>query len=201
MSSDRTRRQSRLTATMLFGIVAGMIGLSYASVPLYRMFCQATGFAGTPKTEGVVVPSQPGDGFVTVRFDANVNSELPWQFHPAQRQLRVRLGEQTLAHYVAANRSDRPVTGTATFNVSPDKAAMYFSKIDCFCFTEQTLAPGQEVSMPVSFFVDPALAEDTTVNDVTNITLSYTFYRATDDGEPQGKTAKIVAVPASQVGG
>ena len=130
------------------------------------MFCQATGYGGTPKTEDVARP-KVADGEVTVKFDANVNSALPWRFHPEKRQVRLRLGEETLVHFTAANLSDQPVTGTATFNVVPEKVAPYFSKLECFCFTEQTLAPGQEVSMPVVFFVDPALAEDATARDAT----------------------------------
>ena len=133
--------------------------------------CQATGYDGTPKTEGVVRSEHVTDAMVTVRFDANVNSALPWRFAPAQREVRVRLGEETLVHYTAKNTSDKPITGTATFNVVPDKAAQYFSKLECFCFTEQTLAPGEEVSMPVVFYVDPALAEDVDARDVTTLTL------------------------------
>jgi cytochrome c oxidase assembly protein subunit 11 len=192
-------RRSRITAAALFGVVAGMVGLSFASVPLYRLYCQATGYAGTPKTEGVVRPTAVADQQVTVRFDANVNSGLPWRFAPVQREIRVRLGEETLVHYTAVNRSDKPITGTATFNVVPEKVAPYFSKLECFCFTEQTLAPGQEVSMPVVFFVDPALAGDATANDATTITLSYTFYRAEGDGE--GKAPEVAATRTPGTGG
>ena len=189
-------RRTRITAVALGGLVAGMVGLSFASVPLYRMFCQATGYDGTPKTQGVVRPMAVADERVTVRFDANVNSALPWRFRPEKRQVRLRLGEETLVHFTAANLSDRPITGTATFNVVPEKVAPYFSKLECFCFTEQTLAPGQEVSMPVVFFVDPALAEDATARDATTITLSYTFFRVASDGQPQGKVAATRATGA-----
>jgi cytochrome c oxidase assembly protein subunit 11 len=178
-----------------------MGGLSFASAPLYRMFCQATGYGGTPKTEGVTRPAALADGQVTVSFDANVNSGLPWRFRPEKRQVRLRLGEETLVHFSAANLSDQPVTGTATFNVVPEKAAPYFSKLECFCFTEQTLAPGQEISMPVIFFVDPALAKDATAKDATNITLSYTFFRAQGEGEARTKSGKIAAVQGKRVGG
>jgi cytochrome c oxidase assembly protein subunit 11 len=170
-----------------------MAGLSLASSELYRMFCQATGYGGTPKTENVAKPKLIADGEVTVRFDANVNSALPWRFYPEKRQVRLRLGEETLVHFTAANLADQPVTGTATFNVVPEKVAQYFSKLECFCFTEQTLAPGQEVAMPVVFFVDPALAEDSTARDATTITLSYTFFRAEGNGEPQATARKIVS--------
>ncbi len=194
-------RRMRITAAVLFGVVVGMAGLSLASSELYRMFCQATGYGGTPKTEGVARPTAIADGEVTVRFDANVNSALPWRFHPEKRQVRLRLGEETLVHFTAANLADTPVTGTATFNVVPEKVAPYFSKLECFCFTEQTLAPGQEVAMPVVFFVDPALAKDATARDVTTVTLSYTFFRAEGDGGPQAKASKIAATPATRAGG
>jgi cytochrome c oxidase assembly protein subunit 11 len=189
-------RRTRIIAVALGGVVAGMIGLSFASVPLYRMFCQATGYDGTPKTQGVVRPTAVADERVTVRFDANVNSSLPWRFRPEKREVRLRLGEETLVHFTAVNLSDQPVTGTATFNVVPEKAAAYFNKLECFCFAEQTLAPGEEVAMPVVFFVDPALAEDATARDVTTITLSYTFFRAAGDGRPQGKVAAAKAAGA-----
>ena len=194
-------RRVRITVSILCGVVVGMAGLSLASSELYRMFCQATGYGGTPKTENVARPKVVTDGQVTVRFDANVNSALPWRFHPEKRQVRVRLGEETLVYFTAANLADQPVTGTATFNVVPEKVAQYFSKLECFCFTEQTLAPGQEVNMPVVFFVDPALAEDSTARDATTITLSYTFFRAEGDGGPQGTARKIVATPVARAGG
>jgi len=182
VQANAGRTKNRAGATILFGIVAGMVGLSFASVPLYRMFCQVTGYAGTPKTENVAASSGVIDHTVTVQFDANVNGDLPWQFKPTQRGIEVRLGEETLAYYTAANVSDQPVVGTATFNVAPDAAAQYFSKLDCFCFTEQRLEPGQEVSMPVLFYVDPLLLEDAEANDVSTITLSYTFFPA--EGPP-----------------
>jgi cytochrome c oxidase assembly protein subunit 11 len=192
----RRERRTRIIAVALGGLVAGMIGLSFASVPLYRMFCQATGYDGTPKTQGVVRPTAVADGRVTVRFDTNVNSSLPWRFRPEKREVQLRLGEETLVHFTAANLSDQPITGSATFNVVPEKAAAYFNKLECFCFSEQTLAPGEEVAMPVVFFVDPALAEDATARDATTITLSYTFFRAADDGRPQGKVAAAKAAGA-----
>lgn len=204
MTDEPTKRQPRrlrATAGILVGIAAGMLGLSFASVPLYRMFCQATGYDGTPKTVDVVRPDRTLDQTVTVRFDANVNAALPWSFQPVERQVRVRLGEETLIQYVARNNSDQPVTGQALFNVVPEKVAPYFNKLECFCFTEQTLEPGQEVSMPVVFFVDPAMADDPTVRDVSTITLSYTFYRA--EGEPTGKsaTARLDTARSTKVGG
>jgi cytochrome c oxidase assembly protein subunit 11 len=163
-------------AVTLFAVVGGMLGLSFASVPLYRLFCQVTGYGGTPKTTDVAAPSTVSERMITVQFDTNVNSSLPWQFEPAERQVRLRLGEEHLTHFSARNRADHPITGTATFNVVPETAARYFSKIQCFCFEEQTLAAGQEVSMPVLFYVDPALAEDPETRNVKTITLSYTFF-------------------------
>lgn len=199
-------RRLRITTGILVGVAAGMLGLSFASVPLYRMFCQATGYDGTPKTVDVARSERTVDRIVTVRFDANVNSALPWSFEPVQHEVRVKLGEETLIHYTARNNSDRPITGQATFNIVPEKAAQYFNKIACFCFDEQTLDPRQEVDMPVLFYVDPALADDPTVKDVTQITLSYTFYRV--DGNSSSKsatarsaTARLDTARAAKAGG
>lgn len=189
MKTGKTR--NRAGAAMLFTVVAGMVGLSFASVPLYRMFCQATGYGGTPKTENVAASSGIVDQTVTVQFDANVNADMPWRFKPAERGIDVHLGEETLTHYTAVNLSDRRVTGTATFNVAPDAAAQYFSKIECFCFTEQTLEPGQEVSMPVLFYVDSAMADDLDARDIRKITLSYTFYRTDEDDKNTPRTAGV----------
>ncbi len=171
--------RTTLTAVILFAVVVAMGGLAFASVPLYRLFCQVTGFAGTPKTGAYVGTASAGAGAageVTVRFDANVNSQLPWQFQPVERQVVVRPGQEVLIHYRAHNLADHPITGTATFNVTPFKAAQYFNKIECFCFTEQTLKPGEDVSMPVVFYVDPQLFEDPNTAEVRKITLSYTFF-------------------------
>lgn len=166
-------RNRRLMAGLLV-VVGGMVGVSYAAVPLYRLFCQVTGFGGTPKV--AAGPSAAvSDRMMRVRFDSMVNG-LAWSFQPVRREIRVRVGETTVAYYRARNDSDRPLTGTATFNVTPLKAGSYFSKIECFCFTEQRLEPGQSVEMPVSFFVDPAIDKDVNLDDVTTITLSYTFF-------------------------
>lgn len=180
------------TAVALCGAAAGMLGLSFASVPLYRLYCQATGYAGTPRTVNVAAPTRIDERRVTVNFDANVNSHLPWQFVPMQRRIEVRAGEETLIHYRAINLSSETVTGTATFNISPDKAAQYFNKLQCFCFTEQTLKPGEDVEMPVVFYVDPALFDDPDTADVKTITLSYTFFRV-DDETPGGDPAKVAS--------
>ncbi len=170
-------RRHIITAALLFTLVAGMTGLAFASVPLYRLFCQVTGFGGTPRVE-TAGPTGKVAGQITVRFDSNVNSGLPWRFKPVQRQMKVGIGEATLAHFTAENLSDKPATGTATFNVTPHKAAQYFAKVQCFCFDEQRLEAGQLVDMPVSFFIDPEILDDPNARDVSTITLSYTFFRA-----------------------
>jgi cytochrome c oxidase assembly protein subunit 11 len=178
-----SNRRNAATAMVLIGVVGGMAGLAYASVPLYRLFCQVTGFGGTTQVADSL-PERVVDRVITVRFDADVSASLAWRFRPAQRSIDVRLGEQALAFYTARNDSDRPTTGTATFNVTPAKAGSYFTKIDCFCFDEQTLNPGQSADMPVTFFVDPEMADARNLDDVTTITLSYTFFNADRENEP-----------------
>ena len=192
--------RNRRTGLMLFTIVLGMVALAFASVPLYRLFCEVTGFGGTPqRVEASAAPAAQSERVVTVRFNADVNSGLPWSFQPAQRSVEVRIGEQALAFYRATNHADRPVTGTATFNVTPDKAGAYFAKIECFCFTEQTLQPGQSIEMPVTFYVDPAMLKDRGLDDVDTITLSYTFFRAADDAERNAE--KVSAAPVGGADG
>lgn len=161
------------------GIVAIMLGLAFASVPLYRMFCEATGLGGTTRR----AEAAPGAvaGQIAVRFDANTSAGLPWKFEPVQRVVEVAPGARTQILYRAENLSDRTVTGQAVFNVSPDQAGRYFNKIACFCFTEQTLKPHQKVDMPVVFFVDPAMIDDPDADHVREITLSYTFYPVESD--------------------
>ena len=162
------------TAMFLVLLVFGMTGLAYASVPLYRLFCQVTGINGTTQR----ADSAPGAaaGEVSVRFDANTNAALPWRFEPVQGKVSIAPGARTQVMYRAANLTARPTTGTATFNVSPGIAGKYFSKIECFCFSEQTLKGGERVDMPVIFFVDPKLREDPDTRHIDEITLSYTFY-------------------------
>jgi cytochrome c oxidase assembly protein subunit 11 len=156
-------------------VAAVMVGLAYASVPLYRLFCQVTGYGGT--TQKASKPSDTLlDRSVTVRLDANVGRGLSWTFEPVERTVDVKLGETTLALYRATNTSGQPVTGTATFNVTPEVAGTYFNKLECFCFKEQRLEPGQSAEMPVSFYVDPAIVNDKDAGKVSQITLSYTFY-------------------------
>jgi cytochrome c oxidase assembly protein subunit 11 len=169
----------RRVALWCAAVAVAMVGLAYASVPLYRLFCQVTGYGGT--TQKVSKPSDTVlDSAVTVRFDANVGRGLSWTFEPVERRVDVKLGETTLALYRATNTSGRPMTGMATFNVAPEVAGIYFNKLVCFCFKEQRLEPGQSVEMPVSFFVDPAIVNDKDAGKVSQITLSYTFYPADD---------------------
>ena len=186
----KARPRNGIVAAALVAVVGGMVGLSFASVPLYRLFCQLTGFGGTPNVATAPDTTKMSDRTIAVRFDANVNPALPWQFRPEQLEVRVRLGEPTLAFYKAVNQSDRAVTGTATFNVTPYKAGIYFSKIECFCFTEQRLAAHQAADMPVQFFVDPEIFKDPNTRDVTAITLSYTFFPVEAE-EPKGRTSRI----------
>jgi cytochrome c oxidase assembly protein subunit 11 len=174
-NSARNRRVATLSA--LF--VAGMVGLAYASVPLYSMFCKATGFGGTPQ-RAEAAPEKAIERRMTIRFDANTAPSLPWLFEPVQRSLEVKVGEENFAYYRATNKSDHTVTGTAVFNVTPDTTGAYFNKIQCFCFTKQTLKAGESIELPVSFFVDPAIVEDHGLDKVNTITLSYTFYPAGD---------------------
>ena len=162
------------TAAYMALIVAAMIGLAFASVPLYRMFCELTGFAGTPQRADKAPGAVAGE--VGVRFDANVHPGLPWRFEPKQTTVRVQPGGRTIIFYRAQNLSARPITGQAVFNVSPGQVGKYFKKIECFCFTEQTLKAGESVNMPVVFFVDPQILKDEDTKDIDEITLSYTFY-------------------------
>jgi cytochrome c oxidase assembly protein subunit 11 len=161
------------TALFLVLLVFGMTGLAFASVPLYRIFCQVTGFGGAT-VRATEAPGAAG-GQIGMRFDANIDPALPWRFEPAGRE-RVRLGERTIVHYTATNLTARPTTGRAIFNVTPAQAGAFFNKIECFCFTEQTLKPGESVKMPVVFFVDPKVREEEATRTIDEITLSYTFY-------------------------
>lgn len=160
---------------ILAGVAAGMVALSFAAVPLYRMFCQTTGYGGT--TQRASAPA--GEVLartVTVRFDANIAPGLGWHFEPVQRTQVVHVGETALAFFRATNTSDHPITGTAVFNVLPEVVGIHFNKLECFCFKEQTLAPGQTVDMPVSYFIAPAFASDPDLAFADTVTLSYTFY-------------------------
>jgi len=169
-------KNARIAWTLVL-VTAGMLGMAYAAVPLYQAFCKATGFAGTP----LVAQSDDRPVIkrtVMVRFDTNVDPNLSWRFDPEQREVKVHLGEEKLVFFKATNLSQRPIVGTATYNVTPERTAGWFNKIQCFCFTEQLLKPGQSVDMPVVFFVDSDMDKDRRYDDINTITLSYTFYEA-----------------------
>ena len=172
MSAIAERNKAVAIKAALLGLA--MLGLAFASVPLYRIFCQVTGFDGTTQ----VAQDAPGAvaGQVGVRFDANIEPSLPWTFEPEQTRIRIHPGARTTIYYRAVNLAARPTTGRAIFNVTPAQAGQYFSKIECFCFTEQTLKAGETVRMPVVFYVDPRIRQDETTRDIDEITLSYTFY-------------------------
>jgi len=184
--NNKKQGGKNVVALLLVGLVAGMVGLSFAAVPLYRIFCQATGYNGTPKRADREA-DKVLDRTMTVRFDANVDKHLEWSFVPVKKKMDVKIGETTLAFFRATNNSDHPITGSAIFNVSPQQIAPYFNKIQCFCFTKQTLAPGASKEMPVTFFVDPKMADDIDTKNLSEVTLSYTFYR---NDEPVAEVAQ-----------
>lgn len=170
------RRSNQRVAAWVAAITIGMFAMAYAAVPIYRVFCKVTGYGGTTQVAEAYATSV-GSREITVRFDSNIDADLPWSFSPEQTAITLRTGENGLAFYQAENLSDAPVTGMAVYNVTPDKAGIYFNKVHCFCFDEQTLKPHEKMMMPVSFFVDPALEMDRNLDDVDTITLSYSFFR------------------------
>jgi len=188
MSGSNTR--NRMTAVVLGGVALGMVGAAYAAVPLYRIFCQVTGYGGTTQrvAETDAAPAVVSDRTITVRFNSDKARDLDWRFKPEQREITVKVGETALAFFRATNNGIATITGTASYNVTPDKVGIYFNKVECFCFTEQTLAPGQTAEMPVSFFVDPDIVNDPNLDDVNTITLSYTFFKLRDE-DGKGKAA------------
>lgn len=188
-------KSHRRLVLRLVGVVLVMGALSWIAVPFYSWFCKVTGFGGTTNV-AAAAPDVVLDEKLRVRFDANADPNLGWTFRPMQREMELRIGENAIAFYEAINNTDEPVTGTASYNVAPDAAGYFFNKIECFCFTEQTLQPGERVEMPVSFFVDPELVTDRDAKHIRDITLSYTFYR-TDPPAPKqaaldGKTQPTV---------
>lgn len=185
--SGKSQGRHGPVALLLVGLVAAMTGLAFAAVPLYRMFCQATGYGGVPQ-RAEHAPAESLDRTIRVRFDANVDRGLPWTFAPVERVMEVKIGEVALAFFKASNTSGAPVAGTAVFNVVPELAGRYFTKIECFCFKEQTLQPGASVEMPVTFFVDSKIVDDEDTKNIAEITLSYTFYRT-------GKGPSVAAAP------
>ena len=173
---DRDRRNRR-TMVAMAGVGLAMLGLGFASVPLYRIFCERTGFGGTTQRAEASANVRVAAGHtMSIRFDSNVQPGMPWKFYPEHPTDTVTVGAKDMAIFIAKNMSDRPVTGTASFNVTPTQAGAYFTKIQCFCFTEQTLQPGEEVRMPVLYYVDPKILNDPDNKDTQQITLSYTFY-------------------------
>ncbi|MCW5716096.1 MAG: cytochrome c oxidase assembly protein [Bauldia sp.] len=176
-AAGRAKRNRRTAMVSLF-VVFGMVGATFAAVPLYEIFCQVTGYGGTTQRADAA-SDRILDRMVKVQFDANIDPALGWTFEPAQRSVNVHLGETALIDYTAVNNSGHDTVGTAVFNVTPESVGRYFSKIQCFCFTEQRLAAGESATLPVLFFVDPALADDPILDYIDTITLSYTFYPAT----------------------
>lgn len=220
--AEEIRKRNNSLMAWSLAIVLGTIGLSYASVPLYRVFCQVTGFGGTVRTirrvdntkkikkegtgeeddddddddddfmvdENRIVPGRP----ITIRFNADVSARVPWKFTPQQSQVVVLPGETALAFYLAENKSTEAVTGIATYNITPAKAAIYFNKVQCFCFDEQRLKPGEKLDMPVFFFIDPDFADDGDMDDIKDIMLSYTFFKAEDVTPEQLVKAQAIAM-------
>ncbi len=170
-----SHKRKRMMLVVLGGVACGMVGLSFAAVPLYDLFCSVTGFGGTTQTADAA-PAEVGNRVMAVQFNSDVSNDVPWRFKPSQREVELRVGEVGLAFYTAINESNNTILGSATFNVTPPKAGIYFSKIDCFCFEEQVLRPGESAELPVTFFIDPDIVNDRDMDDVTTITLSYTFF-------------------------
>lgn len=191
----KIERSNRMVAVVCVAFFVGMIGMAYAAVPLYAMFCQVTGYGGT--TQRVTQYSDRVlDRMVTVRFDANVSGGVPWDFQPVQRDVTMKIGETTQISYRATNLFDRPAAGRATFNVTPELAGAYFNKVECFCFTDTTLKAGETLDMPVVFYVDPAIVDVPELKNMKTITLSYTFFpiepsaaKAADAAGKTGETA------------
>lgn len=179
----------RRVALACFAFVAAMVGASFAAVPLYDLFCRVTGFGGTPRFASAA-PAAPIERRMKIRFDANVAPGLPWQFAPEAHEVEVKVGESKLVLYAAANSAKSTTIGTASYNVSPPTAGAYFMKMQCFCFTEQTLASGEKMDMPVAFFVDPEIDKDPELKGLTTITLSYTFFPVKKAAEPLAQTGQ-----------
>ncbi len=185
--AQMARKNARLGLTIL-AVVIGMGILAYASVPLYSVFCRVTGFGGTTQ-ESSTFPTTVLDRTVTIQFNADIGNNFAWEFTPEQRKIEVKLGQKGLTAFHAKNLTNKPLTGTALYNVTPLKVGKYFNKVQCFCFDEQTLNGGQEVSMPVLFYIDPKMNDDPNMRDVKTITLSYTFYKAQSDALEEGLEA------------
>jgi cytochrome c oxidase assembly protein subunit 11 len=189
MGQPQTKRRDLTVAIACVVFFASMIGVTYASVPLYQLFCQITGYGGTTQ-KAESAPSNILDRTITVRFDANVSAGLPWEFQPKQREVTLRLGETADVAYLAKNIFNVPTRGKASFNVTPELAGAYFNKLQCFCFTDTTLKPGETLDMPVQFFVDPEIVNEVDLKDIKTITLSYTFFPSTDETPVASANAK-----------
>ncbi|KAB7647500.1 cytochrome c oxidase assembly protein [Polymorphobacter fuscus] len=203
MSDLALARAKRRTGLLAALMAVAMIGLAYASVPLYRLFCQATGFGGTTgRAEATAVPGADqlralGGRTIKIRFDSNTAPGMAWRFAPRDRDTEIKIGEKRLAYFSATNLAAGPTTGRAIFNVSPDVAGAYFRKIECFCFTEQTLAAGETAQMPVTYFIDPAILDDPDAKKIDEITLSYTFFPV-DNPEAKPVSATASTVPGNK---
>jgi len=198
MRGDR-RRRNRVTVAALLGIVGTMVGLDIAAVPLYRLFCQATGYGGTTQRAERAPANEVAGKIVTVRFNAETAPDLGWEFRPLVPSVQVHPGEERTVAYRAVNHTSEPVTGTATYNVTPEKIGLYFDKIQCFCFTKQHLNPGESADLAVTFFVDPDIASDPNTRDVDTITLSYTMFRTKTQDSPAAENAVRVAPAVAAV--
>ena len=184
-----SQRRSRRMAVILAAGVIGMIGLSYAAAVFYQLICREAGLGGATQI-AQEVPTKTFDRTITVRFDTAVQPDLPWSFYPVQREIKVKVGENALVMFRAENKTDEPITGQAVYNVTPDKIGPYFFKVACFCFDVQTLAPHEVADMPVSLFLDPKLLQDKNADDVSVVTLSYTFFKASVQPATQVSEAK-----------
>ena len=200
----KTQRLNRVIAGVCLAFIGGMVGAAYASVPLYKLFCQVTGYGGT--TQRVEQYSDKVlDRTITVRFDTNTSGGIPWQFAPVQRDITMKIGETVQVKFRATNLFDRPTAGRATFNVSPEMAGAYFNKMECFCFTDTTLKAGETLDMPVVFYVDPAIVDVPELKDVRTITLSYTMFPIDGDkpvaAADKAATTGASTTPDSKLGG
>jgi cytochrome c oxidase assembly protein subunit 11 len=190
--SEALRRRNRRLGLGVGGFVAGMVGLAFASVPLYDMFCRVTGYNGTVQTGGGAAPGA-GEQVMTIRFNANTQPNLPWRFGAETPSISLRVGEEGLGFYQAESLATLPTTGVATYNVTPEVVGKYFHKTACFCFENQTLEPGQRADMPLSFWVDPKIAEDPNTSGIRTITVNYTFFRSLEDAARSGALANAGA--------
>ncbi len=187
MAMETLNAKNRRVAVAAATVACAMAGLAYASVPLYKLFCEATGFGGTTQV-ATAGPKDFGEQTISIRFDSNIDSTLGWNFHAKQTLQTIRIGEVAMASFLAENFGTEESTGSATFNVTPVAAGAYFNKIECFCFTAQTLKPGETALMPVQYFIDPAILQDADAKNIREIPLSYTFYPATKTAQAEKTT-------------